>query len=224
MKELRLKRFSKIDDEWLPVIAKFKKLETLDLSIPGHTSLTDEPVIDMLKAIGKNLESLSLGCHNKLTDRTLLEGILKFCPNVRRLDLSYVADFAPPQEDEDYEKSGFTSEGYAEFLQKWKESGHEGLIEADFEYDHEMKSDALLALISHSKETLEKLNIKGWREVSEEALTQLQKCPELKELNLGWCRNVTDYVMKDILTDCKGIEVVKVWGEWYFNQSLMEPS
>lgn len=212
LKELRLKRFSKIDDEWLPVIAKFKKLETLDLSIPGHNSFTDEPVVDLLKAIGKGLEHLSLGCHIRLTDTTLLEGILKYCPYVRRLDLSYVADFAPPQEDEDYEKSGFTSEGYAEFLQKWKESGHEGLIEANFEYDHEMKSDALLALIKHSRETLERLNIKGWREVSEEALSQLQKCPELRELNLGWCRNVTDYVMKDILTECKEIGVVKVWG------------
>jgi DNA repair protein RAD7 len=61
---------------------------------------------------------------------------------------------------------------------------------------------------------LEKLDIKGWRTVSEEALNAIgTSCPNLKQLNVGWCRMLTDFTMKAILDGCEQIETVKAWGE-----------
>jgi hypothetical protein len=35
----------------------------------------------------------------------------------------------------------------------------------------------------------------------------------LKQLNVGWCRMLTDFTMKAILDGCEQIETVKAWGE-----------
>jgi DNA repair protein RAD7 len=214
IRDLRFREFGLLKDSWLPILSKLQNLESLDLSAPGHVSLTDDAVIDMLSKIGPGLSSLSLEDHIRLTDKTLMQGILKHCPNVRKLDLSNIADYTPPQEDDMYEKTGLTNEGVAEFFKAWKESGHDGLVVAELRQNHELKEEALMALLDHSGATLEKLDIKGWRMTSEESLKAIaEKCPNLRWLNVGWCRMLTDFTMKEILEGCPKIEVIKAWGE-----------
>ena len=214
LKELKMREFGLLADDWLPEIAKLKQLELLDLSAPGTSSLTDEPVIALLKEIGAELDVLNLEDHIRLTDRVLLEGIVPHCLQVRRLILANVADYTPPQEDEQYEKSGLTNDGVAKFFTEWKASGHEGLFEANFSMCHDLKEEALNAMISHSGATIENLNVKGWKTVSEDSLTEIgRKCPNLKDLNVGWCRLLTDFSMKEILEGCDKLERVKAWGQ-----------
>lgn len=209
-----MREFGLLADDWLPIIGRLKKLELLDLSAPGHASLTDQPVIDLLQQVGGDLESLSLEDHIRLTDKVLLKGIVPNCPQIRRLNMANVADYTPPQEDDQYEKSGITNEGVAEFFKAWKENGHDGLFAAEFNLNHDLKEEALGALLDHSGRSLEKLDIKGWRTVSEEALNAIgTSCPNLKQLNVGWCRMLTDFTMKAILDGCEQIETVKAWGE-----------
>lgn len=211
--ELRFREFGLLDDTWLPELAKLEKLELLDLSSPGHASLTDEPVIELLKAIGENLETLNLGDHIRLTDRVLLDGIVPHCPRIRKLFLRNIADFAPPQEGETYVKTGLTNAGVADFFAKWKESGHSGLVEVDLSLNPELGEKSLLALMEHSGDTLIDMNIKGWRETPDTTLARIGvTCSKLRSLNVGWCRQLTDLSVKDILGGCPEITVIKAWG------------
>jgi DNA repair protein RAD7 len=68
-------------------------------------------------------------------------------------------------------------------------------------------------LVDHSGETLEKLSILGWKDVSADTVSELARCTALKELDLGWCRNVTDFTIKDVLDGCDQIRLLRVWGE-----------
>lgn len=208
-----MREFDLLADDWLPIIGRLKKLELLDLSAPGHASLTDRPVIELLQQVGAGLDTLSLEDHIRLTDEVLLEGIAPNCPSIRRLNMTNVADYTPPQEDAEYQKTGITNEGVAEFFEAWKKNGHDGLFAAEFNLNHDLKEEALHALLAHSGRTLERLDIKGWRTVSEEALNEIgTKCPNLKSLNVGWCRMLTDFTMKEILDGCDQIQTIKAWG------------
>lgn len=218
LKELRMREFGLIDDRWMEEIGKLVHLEHLDISAPGTRSCTDEPVIKMLSTAGSKLESLSLEDHNQLTDKVLLEGILKYCPRLVKLGLGNIADYAPPQEEEEHVKTGLTDQGVASFFAAWKQSGHPGLVDIDLKLNYELVDASLVALLDHSGQTLEDLNIKGWRELSKEALGAIgSKCPNLKRLDVGWCRQLTDYTLKDILQGCPKLEVVKAWGEFTCN-------
>ena len=209
-----MREFGLLADDWLPIIGRLEKLESLDLSAPGHASLTDKPVTELLEKIGGGLDYLSLEDHIRLTDKVLLEGIAPHCPVIRRLNMTNVADYTPPQEDDQYQKTGISNEGVAAFFQAWKKNGHDGLFVAEFNLNHDLKEDALRALLDHSGRTLERLDIKGWRTVSEEALNEIgTKCPNLKYLNVGWCRMLTDFTMKEILDGCANIQTIKAWGE-----------
>jgi DNA repair protein RAD7 len=141
----------------------------------------------------------------------LLEGVAKYCPNLKSLrmeDVSGNPDLTKP------DSIGLTDEGVAKFFELWKNNGNNGCDILDFHGCHSLQGDALMALIGHSHETLEQLNISGWKDVSAEALKQLgEQCKRLIELDVGWCRRLTDFSVKDILEGCPNVKLVKVWGE-----------
>lgn len=217
LEELRMSQFGLICDEWLPIISELENLTSLDLSSPGQHSLTDDPVIALLEKIGGKLETLNLSKHTALTDRILLEGIAKFCPRIRHLTLHNMPDYAfKRQEDEqpDSEPKGITNDGMAKFFQAWKTQGHKGLVSADFHGNYVCEAEALAALIEHSGAVLESLNISAWGNISPHVLLDIgKKCKNLRSLDLGWCRELTDFGMKEILEGCDSLKSVKVWGK-----------
>jgi DNA repair protein RAD7 len=87
------------------------------------------------------------------------------------------------------------------------------LTHVDFEKGHDLADAALSALVDSSQATLTYLSILGWREVSLDALNRLTRCTKLTHLNLGWCRQVTDFLLKDLLDACPDLAVIYVWGE-----------
>ena len=195
--ELRLAEIGPLNDELLKPLAKLKKLAILDLSSAGFP-FGDDAVAALLSSSGKDLVSLNLSDNLELTDATL-SAIATHCPRLRFLYLRNLVEL--------------TDDGVADFFVRLKKDGHPGFEVIDLEKGHDLKSKALLALVAHSGLTLEKLSILGWREVEKEALSGLTKCIHLKELNLGWCRQVTDFSIKDILDTCNSIKVIKVWGK-----------
>lgn len=217
LQELRMSQFGLICDEWLPTFAKLKNLTSFDISSPGHYSVHDDAMIALLQEIGPNLETLNISKHTALSDRVLLEGVAKHCPRIQHLVMHNMPDYAfKRQEDEqpDSDPKGITNEGMAKFFKAWKAAGHKGLVSADLHGNYMAGSEALRALIQHSGATLEYLNISGWGQVSHQALSSLgQQCKNLRSLDLGWCRELTDFGMKDILDGCDSLKAVTVWGE-----------
>ncbi|WWD17162.1 hypothetical protein CI109_101600 [Kwoniella shandongensis] len=194
--ELRLAEIGQLDSDCLAAMKPLRKLKFLDLSFPS-SPLPDDAVSDLLSAVGGNLETLILADNPDLTDVVLLS-IAKHCPKLRNVSLRNMVEL--------------TDEGVAAFFELLKKRNQPGLVQIDLEKGHDLREKALHALIDHSGSTVEKLSLLGWREVPADSISELISCSQLKELNIGWCRNVTDSTVKDILEGCQAIELMKVWG------------
>lgn len=194
--ELRLAEIGLLDGECLAAIAKLRHLTLLDLSAPAN-SLNDEDVGLLLAAVGSTLERLDLSDNPDLTDTTL-RAIVDHCPNLYELRLRNVVEL--------------TNQGVADFFTALTQNGHIGLRLVDLEKGHDLQDAALDALLTHSASTIESLSLLGWRDVGASSLESLGRCPVLRDLNLGWCRKLTDFTLKEILTACPAIEVIRVWG------------
>lgn len=184
LQHLRLEEIGKFDDEFLPLIAQLP-LKTLDISSPS-LHLTDQNFV-----LPPSVESLTMIDHHELTDAIL--------PTIAKLPLHTLKLSLMPE---------LTDEGVATLFKSLPNLTH-----VDFEKGHDLSDAALNALIDTSSESLVDLSILGWREVSSTALGQLTRCTKLKRLNLGWCRQVTDFLLKDVLDACPDIETIYVWGE-----------
>lgn len=195
--ELRLAEIGLLDGDCLAALSRLKKLKLLDLSAPPH-SLKDEDVIPLLQAVGLELESLNLSSNPELTDATL-DAIAVHCPKLRELHLRHLVEL--------------TNEGVALFFKTLEDKGHAGLQVIDLEKGHDLGDDALGALLSQSGKTVEQLSLHGWREATADALEGLAKCENLRDLDLGWCRKLTDIALKAILDGSESVRMIRVWGE-----------
>lgn len=195
--ELRLAEIGLLDGECLAAISKLKKLRLLDLSAPPH-SLQDDDVIALLQAVGADLLSLDLSSNPDLTDATL-DAIALHCPKLRELHMRHLVELS--------------NEGVARFFTTLRDNGHAGLHIIDMEKGHDLKDEALVALLSQSGTTVERLSILGWRDTTSSAFEGLAQCPNLRELDLGWCRKLTDFTVKDILERSQSVQLIRVWGE-----------
>lgn len=189
--ELGLSQMGKLDDSFLIPLAKLK-LRYLDLSSPSQ-SLSDGAVSALLEGLAPTLEHLDLSDNHDLSD-DVLPAIAR-CQRLRHLALRNVE---------------LSEEGVVSFFESLQARGLESI---DFEKGHDLQGEALRALIAHSGSTITRLSILGWRDVDKESLAALATCPLLEELNMGWCRQVTDFVLKDILDGCPKIKTIRVWGE-----------
>lgn len=195
--ELRLAEIGLLDGECLLSIAKLKKLKLLDLSAPPH-SLQDDEVVALLAAVGSTLESINLSGNPELTDAVLL-AIAQYCPKLQELHMRHQVEF--------------TNEGVAQFFTELSSRGYPGFVVIDLEKGHDLQDEALGALLAHSGNSVEWLSILGWRDTTADALGRLAQCGALRQLDIGWCRKVTDFALKDILDGCRSVQTVRVWGK-----------
>lgn len=195
--ELRLAEIGQLNSDCLAALSKLKKLTTLDLSAPA-TSLNDADVSGLLAAAGGQLKVLDLSDNPELTDSTLA-AIAEHCPRLEKLHMR-----------NDVELS---NDGVMEFFIKLKARARAGLKVIDFEKGHDLHDAALEALLKHSGHSVESLSLLGWKDVSASVLEDLGRCQALINLNLGWCRKLTDFALKEILTSCASLQVVRVWGQ-----------
>ncbi|KAJ7661678.1 hypothetical protein B0H17DRAFT_991941 [Mycena rosella] len=194
LRRLGLREVGKLCDEFLEPIAEIPALSYLDLAEPSQ-SLSDDGVVALLEAIGGTLTHLDLSGHRELTDDVLAHGI---DPHVRVLT-SLALAHAPE----------LTDAGVAAFFGAFE---HPGLVRLDLSRNPELGTEALKAVVAHSGQTLQELNINGWKDAEEEALNELAGARELRKLDVGWCRSVDDFVVKKLLEGCRALVEVKVWG------------
>jgi DNA repair protein RAD7 len=197
LSELRLSEVGQMSDVLLQPLSQLGKLQHLDLSSPG-SPLSDDAVDTLLSSIGSNLKSLNLS-NSGLADG-VLPAIAKYCDRLEELFLRNLEDLS--------------DEAVAAFFVRLASLGRPGLRSIDLEKGQDLRGNSLRSLIDHSGVTLERLSVLGWKEVDQEALEELTRCVMLKEVDLGWCREVTDFTIKGLLDHCEHLEVVRVWGEW----------
>lgn len=189
----------------MDVIKKFTGLTYLDLGYPA-TSMSEDALVELMSAVGKGLTHLDLSGHTLLTDTFLIDGIKAHTLVLTELALSNVPLL--------------TDEGVAEFFDTWATKDEDDsllsnppLTTLDLSRNANLSSSALIAILSHSGKTLTHLNINGWKTVSEESLNKIPtKAKELRWLDVGWCREMDNFVMKAIMERCEKVKEVKVWG------------
>ncbi|KAF8635566.1 hypothetical protein AX15_000216 [Amanita polypyramis BW_CC] len=101
------------------------------------------------------------------------------------------------------------------------------LVAVELGRNHLLGSRSLISIMQHSGARLESLNMNGWKDVTAESLEELGKyAQELKKLDVGWCRNVDDFVLagwvginipvegseKTANGSCLKLAEIKVWG------------
>ncbi|KAF8519826.1 hypothetical protein JB92DRAFT_2786466 [Gautieria morchelliformis] len=194
--DLRLSEIGKLSDECIPLIATLSNLTSLELTNPAH-SLSDDAIIQLLKVAGSKLTNLNLSGNDGLTDATLLDGIYPHVTNLTSLALSNVPLL--------------TDQGLAELFNSWSENPPLEFL--DLSRNHLPSSAALTAVLAHSARGLGDLRINNWREASNESLLELGRTAfALVKVDIGWCRGVDDFVIKELLDRCDRLEEVKCYG------------
>jgi len=194
LQRLGLREIGKMSDEFLEHIAQLSgTLTYLDLADPAE-SCSEGAMITLLSVLGPTLTHLDLSGHITLTDGVLHQG-LKSAAQLEGLVLSNLPEL--------------TDEGVAKFFSDWEGPP---LSLLSMSRNPFLATTALTAVIKHSGASLRDLNINGWKDVEQSTLGTIGNMTELKKLDWGWCRNVDDFIMKDLLTNCKGLQEVKVWG------------
>ncbi|KAF5386700.1 hypothetical protein D9615_002106 [Tricholomella constricta] len=177
---LRLRELGKLDDAFLEAMHAFPHLEELDLGDPGEsTACSGEALAALLGELAETLRVLDLSRHGLLSDEALRRG-LGSARRVEALLLMHVPLL--------------TDEGVAAFFGEWENAP---LRRVEMSRNHALGSEALVALLRHSGKRLEVLGINGWGGVEEEALKMVGRLGvELRKLDVGWVREVDDFVVK----------------------------
>lgn len=195
LEELRLSRVGKMNDEFLEHIGTFESLRSLELSYPAK-SLSTDAVVELLSKLGSRLTHLDLSGNDLLTDDVLTEGLVPNIQLISSLSLNNMGELS--------------DRGLNEFFDATQNIGfHKISMFRNFE----LADKALEGLLAHSGRSLVELNINNWKSVSNDALMTIGSlAPNLTKLDLGWCRNVDDFVIKGILDGCPNITDISVFG------------
>ena len=202
--KLRLKEIGLMSDDFLPHIATLGgQLTHLDLSRPGvPDALSEDAVITLMEAVCGRLTHLDLSGNIDLGDGFLFHGLK---PHARRLSTLNLIDVLE-----------LTDAGVFEFFDTWADAvspPNPPLVSVNISRCHELSGKALEALLVHSGRGLEVLDINGWKAVPQDVLMQIGKSsPHLKRLDIGWCREVDDFIIKEVVENCPQIEEIKVYG------------
>ncbi|KAH9921033.1 RNI-like protein [Fomitopsis serialis] len=211
LKELRLSEIGLIEDAFLKLLKPLAgTLTSLEISKPGSAGtpdpLSEEALIDLVAAVGGALTHLDLSSNRDLTDQFLFKGLK---PHMRQLtSLKLVGT---PE---------LTNAGVAEFFDTWVATAQTAgkvpnppLEVIDISRNHQLGTDALFALLEHSGPALRHLNVHDWKETSQDSLqTIAARAPNLRTLDIGFCREVDDWVVKSLVESCQTLSEVKVWG------------
>ncbi|THH08605.1 hypothetical protein EW146_g8939 [Bondarzewia mesenterica] len=198
--ELRLKEVGKLNDGFLEHIEKLIHITHLDLSDPSD-SLSEHAVTRLLSILGPKLAQLDLSGHGLLGDEFLKDAFKPHLRNLRSLALNNLPLV--------------TDAAFASLFEAWSNSQFNLKIATlSFARVPELGSKSLVTILSHPcSSCLTHLNINGWRHTSEDALKAIgEHARELRKLDIGWNREVDDFIVKAVLDGCSRLEEIKLWG------------
>jgi len=143
---------------------------------------------------------LNLSGNKNLTDAFLTDGIRAHTRVLETLKLANL--------------ELLTDEGVAHFFTTWSRSKKTLPLECiDLSRNHQLSTTSLDALLLHSGPRLENLNINAWKATSQEALMNISKhAPRLVKIDLGFCREIDDFIIKALMEECERLKEIKCWG------------
>jgi DNA repair protein RAD7 len=204
LQKLKFGHLAHMDSEWLADIAKLKKLHTLELAWTSDGNhFKTEDVIHMLSQIGPQLKELSIKGGHQLSDAILNDGILKYCPHLKKLSLEQCDQL--------------TSSAMVHFLDNWE--GTSRLSYLDISRCILFDDDVLKAVVRHTSDSLKHLNLHSLELLTPAGLECLAgngdgsgSCKALTHLDCGFVRSMDDFVLHKLTQNCTALQDVQVWG------------
>ncbi|KAF7543995.1 hypothetical protein G7046_g9883 [Stylonectria norvegica] len=210
LKRLKIENNQKLTDSGIKAIGELSGLEHLGLQIINKT--TAESCTHTISKIGHDLRTLSLKVVPHVND-DVLRAIHNHCRTLVKLRIT----------DSEY----MTDNGFVQLFTNW---ANPPLHFVDFQkcriMDHTNPrenpnhvgfcSEAFKALMAHSGRKLQTLNLHACRHISREAFEEVfhltAKYPELVNLEISFCENVTDFILGCIFRSCPKIREINVFG------------
>lgn len=182
------------------------------LSVHVHRKIHSDVWVGVLDGIGAGLKTLSLRMTPEL-DNTVLTAIHDNCRVLKKLRIT--------------DSEAMTDAGFSRLFTDW---ANVGLVFVDLQKcryidsQHPRQnpdgigfcSEGFKALMQHSGQTLQYLNVHACRHISREAFEEVfdpdKRYPELKSLEVSFCEEVTDFIVGSIFKTCPNLKELNVFG------------
>ncbi|KAK6464269.1 putative DNA repair protein [Scheffersomyces coipomensis] len=164
LSSLKLSRLDGLDSEavydLIPHYLSPSTLTELEISYP-HTEdiVTNDLLINILAITGESLQSLNVDGCTSLTDRFLLEGVARFCPNLTHLSMKLLDQV--------------TDEGFAQAFDEFSKVNNGGLLSVDVTKCIGLSDNAIYSLLKHSSHTLIELSLNSLHQVTKDFFLQV---------------------------------------------------
>lgn len=168
--------------------------------------------VELIEKIGSNLLTLSLKIVPK-SDDSVLKAIHDNCRSLTKLRVT--------------DSENMTDDGFVTLFSGWQnpplhfidlqKCRHIDAAHPRVNPDNVgLCSEGFKALMAHSGKKLRSLNIHACRHISREAFEEVfdenANYPELKEMEISFCEEVTDFILGSIFRACPSIKEVNVFG------------
>ncbi|OTB13669.1 hypothetical protein K445DRAFT_319887 [Daldinia sp. EC12] len=210
LKRLKICHNQAVNDEGLEHIAQLRGLEHLGLRLVSQTQTT--PYVNIAQKLGDHLRTLSIRDVPQVDDR-LLDAIHDHCTRLVKLRIT--------------NSEVMTDAGFARLFMGWKNKPLQFIDLELCRYINPVNprvnehmigfcSAGFRALMKHSGKHLKKLNIHGCRHISGEAFEDVfaagKVYPELLDLEVSFCEEVTDLIVGLIFKSCPNLKKLNVFG------------
>lgn len=210
LQRLKVYNNQKVTSEGIRELAHLKSLE--HLSIHVHNKIHSDIWVGVLNSIGTGLRTLSLRMTPQL-DNTVLAAIHDNCRVLKKFRIT--------------DSEAMTDAGFSRLFTNWANIGlgHVDLQKCryiDAQHPREnpdgigLCSEGFKALMQHSGQTLQYLNVHACRHISKEAFEEVfdpeKIYPELKSLEISFCEEVTDFIVGSIFKTCPNLRELNVFG------------
>ncbi|KAI1260023.1 RNI-like protein [Xylariaceae sp. FL1019] len=207
---LKICHNQQITDAGVSHIGELSQLKKLSLELNNLT--TTEVYVNLIKKLGKQLRSLSLKRVSDVDDR-LLDALHEHCTSLTKLRITG-SEF-------------MTDAGFARLFKDW---GNNGLSFIDLEKNRYLDSSkprdnahmvglcsaGFEALMEHSRLHIRNLSVHACRHISRETFERVfatdKTYPEIRDLEISFCEEVTDYVVGCIFRSCPNLRELNVFG------------
>ncbi len=210
LQRLKICHNQQVSGDGVKHLGELRNLQHLSLHL--HKTVHPDIYVSLLGDIGKQLRTFSLSVVPD-ADNTLLDAIHTHCRSLTKLRIT--------------ESQVMTDEGFARLFRGWANPPLEFIdlekcrhMDSSHPRDNPngvgLCSSGFLALMEHSEKKLRHLNIGSCRHISEQAFEEAfgpkKKYPELTEMLICGCEEVTDFILGSIFRSCPKLRKVIVFG------------
>lgn len=210
LKRFKVSNNQMVSGDGIRELAQLKNLQHLSTHL--HKTVHSDVWVEVIGRIGAGLKTLSLRMTPEL-DNTVLDAIHNNCRLLTKLRIT--------------DSEAMTDAGFARLFTDWENLPLNFLDlqkcrNLDSQKPREnpdnigLCSEGFKALMAHSGSKLRYLNVHACRHISQDAFEEVfspeKTYPELKEFEVSFCEEVTDYIVASIFRSCPNLRELNVFG------------